>query len=230
MTIFDWPARMRQMADFVGLTEDDLALIRSSAPALLPRADELAAAVYERFLSYPATARYFLHRDGAVNETRLARRKHSLARWLRNSIDFQIDAQFPVFLLAVGVVHSNPPLPAGRHGSVPARFMTGTISFIQSEVSAMLAEEIADDPARAMRTAIAWNKMLMLQLDVLLAGYTTEVPIPPNADQPHPDYRDDGGLDDDELDNLENAPDDRRRNGAWRHAPTDLTQDLTREV
>ena len=214
MTIFDWPARMQQMAEFVGLTDDDLALIRASGPVLLPRADELAAAVYEHFLSYPATARYFLHRDGAVNETRLARRKHSLARWLRNSIEFQIDAQFPVFLLAVGVVHSNPPLPAGRHGSVPARFMTGTISVIQSLVSAMLAEEIAD-PARAMETAIAWNKMLMLQLDVLLAGYTTEVPIPPNAEHPHPD----------ELDELDNAPDDGRRNGARQHAPTDLRSD-----
>ena len=209
MTIFDWPTRMRQMADFVGLTDADLALIRASAPALLPRADELAAAVYERFLAYPATARYFLHRDGAVNETRLARRKHSLARWLRNSIEFQIDDQFPVFLLAVGVVHSNPPLPAGRHGSVPARFMTGTISFIQSEISAALAQEISD-PAVAMQTAIAWNKMLMLQLDVLLAGYTTETPLPPNPDAPPAD---------DDNDNDTTAALNEHRNGNRRNAP-----------
>ena len=211
MTIFDWPTRMRQMADFVGLTDADLALIRASAPALLPRADELAAAVYERFLAYPATARYFLHRDGAVNETRLARRKHSLARWLRNSIEFQIDDQFPVFLLAVGVVHSNPPLPAGRHGSVPARFMTGTISFIQSEISAALAQEISD-PAVAMQTAIAWNKMLMLQLDVLLAGYITETPLPPNPDAPPAD-------DDHESDSDTTAALNEHRNGNRRNAP-----------
>lgn len=209
MTIFDWPTRMRQMADFVGLTDADLALIRASAPALLPRADALAAAVYERFLAYPATARYFLHRDGAVNETRLARRKHSLARWLRNSIEFQIDDQFPVFLLAVGVVHSNPPLPAGRHGSVPARFMTGTISFIQSEISAALAQEISD-PALAMQTAIAWNKMLMLQLDVLLAGYTTETPLPPNPDAPPAD---------DDNDSDTTAALNEHRNGNRRNAP-----------
>ena len=120
----------------------------------------------------------------------------------------------------MGVVHSNPPLPAGRHGSVPARFMTGTISYIQSQISAMLAQEIPDDPARAMQTAIAWNKMLMLQLDVLLAGYTSEVPIPPNPEQPHTD---DLNAD---LDDLENAPDDRRRNGDRRYAPTDLTQEV----
>ena len=208
MTIFDWPARMQQMADFVGLTEDDLELLRASGPLLIDRADDLAAAVYEHFLSYPATARYFLTRDGEVNETRLTRRKHSLARWLRNSIDFRIDHQFPVFLLAVGVVHSNPPLPAGRHGSVPARFMTGTISFIQTQIASTLAEEM-DDTAAAMRTAIAWNKMLMLQLDVLLAGYVSETPIPPRPDAPI--------MDDDESDaepGMAVTPDANRRNGS----------------
>ena len=180
MTIFDWPARMQHMADFVGLTEADLALIRETGPVILDRADDLAAAVYEHFLSYPATAPYFLTRQGEVNETRLERRKHSLARWVRNSIEFRIDQQFPVFLLAVGVVHSNPPAPAGRHGSVPARFMTGTISFIQTQIASILAEDL-DDPARALKVATAWNKMLMLQLDVLLAGYVTETPSPPKS-------------------------------------------------
>ena len=208
MTIFDWPARMQQMADFVGFTEDDLELLRASGPLLMDRADDLAAAVYEHFLSFPATARYFLTRDGEVNEPRLARRKHSLARWLRNSIEFRIDHQFPVFLLAVGVVHSNPPLPAGRHGSVPARFMTGTISFIQTQIASTLAEEM-EDSAAAMRTAIAWNKMLMLQLDVLLAGYVTETPIPPRPDAPL--------MDDDEGEaepGMSVTHDPNRRNGS----------------
>lgn len=208
MTIFDWPARMQQMADFVGFTEDDLELLKLSGPLLMDRADDLAAAVYEHFLSFPATARYFLTRDGDVNETRLTRRKHSLARWLRNSIEFRIDHQFPVFLLAVGVVHSNPPLPAGRHGSVPARFMTGTISFIQTQIASTLAEEM-DDPAAAAQTAIAWNKMLMLQLDVLLAGYVTETPIPPRPDAPL--------MDDDESEadpRLTATPHPNQRNGS----------------
>ena len=206
--IFDWPARMRQMADFVGFTDEDLELVRASGPVLLPRADELAAAVYEHFLSYPATARYFLTRDGEVNEPRLERRKHSLARWMRNSIEFKIDEQFPVFLLAVGVVHSNPPLPAGRHGSVPARFMTGTISFIQTQIASMLAEEISDS-TRALQMSAAWNKMLTLQLDILLAGYVTETPIPPRPDAPLMD--DDGREIEPEI---TVTPESSRRNGS----------------
>ncbi len=189
MTIFDWPARMRQMADFMGITDDDLALVRASGPILLARADELTSAVYDHFLQFPAAARFFLTPDGEIDRTRLDRRKHSLARWLRHSIDFQLDEQFPVFLLAMGVVHSNPSLERGYLGSVPARFMIGTMSFAQTAIAAALAEDMRD-PVQAMRTSTAWNKVLMLQLDVLLAGYVTETPTPPT---PPPVSSDDGG-------------------------------------
>ncbi len=175
--IFDWPVRMQQMADFMGFSEEDLELVRASGPILLDRADELTSAVYDHFMQFPQTARFFLTPEGEIDQTRLDRRKHSLARWLRHSIDFQLDEQFPVFLLAMGVVHSNPSLERGYLGSVPARFMIGTMSFAQTAIAAVLQEELSD-PVQALRTSSAWNKLLMLQLDVLLAGYVTETPTP----------------------------------------------------
>ena len=189
--IFDWPARMQQMADFMGFTDDDLALVRASGPILLDHAEELTAAVYDHFLQFPATARFFLTPEGEIDRTRLDRRKHSLARWLRNSIDFQLDEQFPVFLLAMGVVHSNPSLERGYLGSVPARFMIGTMSFAQTAIASVLSEDM-DDPAQVLRTSVAWNKLLMLQLDVLLAGYVTETPTPATAPPPVEDEEDPG--------------------------------------
>lgn len=186
--IFDWPTRMQQMADFMGFSEEDLQLVRASGPILLDRADELTSAVYDHFLQFPQTARFFLTPDGEIDETRLDRRKHSLARWLRHSIDFRLDEQFPVFLLAMGVVHSNPSLERGYLGSVPARFMIGTMSFAQTAIAGLLLEEMSD-PVQALRTSSAWNKLLLLQLDVLLAGYVTETPTPateppaPEADE-----------------------------------------------
>ena len=191
--IFDWPARLRQMAEFVGFTDEDLALVRESGPILLDRAEELTTAVYDHFLLFPATARFFLTPEGEIDQTRLDRRKHSLARWLRNSIEFQLDEQFPVFLLAMGVVHSNPSLERGYLGSVPARFMIGTMSFAQTAIAAVLSEDM-DDPDKVLRTSMAWNKVLMLQLDVLLAGYVTETPTPPTAP---PVSEEEGALDGD---------------------------------
>ena len=177
--IFDWPARLRQMADFVGVTDEDLELVRASGPILLDRADELTAAVYDHFLQFPSTARFFLTPEGEIDQSRLDRRKHSLARWLRNSIEFQLDEQFPVFLLAMGVVHSNPSLERSYLGSVPARFMIGTMSFAQTAIANVLAQDM-EDQSMVLRTSVAWNKVLMLQLDVLLAGYVTETPTPPS--------------------------------------------------
>ena len=53
--------------------------------------------------------------------------------------------------------------------------MVGSISFLQTALAGILQEEI-DDPQEAQRTSVAWNKMLMVQLDILLAGYVTETP------------------------------------------------------
>ena len=185
---------MRQMADFVGLTDEDLNLVRASGPLLLARADELTAAVYDHFLQFPPAARFFLTPEGEIDQSRLDRRKHSLGRWLTNSIEFRLDEQFPVFLLAMGVVHSNPSLERGYLGSVPARFMIGTMSFAQTAIASVLAEDM-DDPAQVLPTCVAWNKVLMLQLDVLLAGYVTETPTPATAPPP-PDHDADSSGDD----------------------------------
>jgi protoglobin len=105
----DWSARTKEMAEFVGLGQDDLELVQTTAPLLLQHADELTSAIYDRFLKFPNARQFFLTNDGEVDQDRLARRKHSLTRWLRASGEFKVDEQFPVFLLAIGLVHSHPP-------------------------------------------------------------------------------------------------------------------------
>ena len=176
--IVDWPARMAEVAKFVGLGPAELEVLRATAPAVLKHAEELTASVYDHFLEFPESRNFFLTETGEVNQDRLARRKHSLTRWLRGSIEFQIDDDFPIRLLATGIVHSHPPVHRAHMGSIPSRFMVGTISFVQTAVANVLLQEM-DDPREAMKAANAWNKMLMVQLDILLAGYVTETPTKP---------------------------------------------------
>ena len=176
--VIDWPGRMQELADFVGLDQDGLELIRATREVVLAHGEELTASVYDNFLDFPESRRFFADERGEINEERLTRRKHSLMRWLRGSIDFQMDEDYPIRVLAMGIVHSHPPLHRSHLGSVPSRFMIGTISYIQSAVTDLLRREL-DDPDLAMRAAAAWNKMLMLQLDIMLAGYVTEVPNEP---------------------------------------------------
>lgn len=179
--IFDWPARMREMVEFVALTPAELELVRSTAPILLAHADELTSNIYDHFLKFPEARQFFLTEDGDVDPERIDRRKHSLARWLQASIDFKIDEELPVFLLAIGLSHSHPPSHRAHLGSIPGRYMIGTISFAQTALAQLLYRGM-DDQAEAMRASTAWNKLLMVQLDVLLAGYVTEQPIAPAAD------------------------------------------------
>ena len=166
---------MQELAEFVGLDQEGLELIQSTREIVLEHGEELTASVYDNFLDFPETRRFFANELGEVNEERLTRRKHSLMRWLRGSIDFQMDQDYPIRVLAMGIVHSHPPLHRSHLGSVPSRFMIGTISYIQSAVTDLLRREL-DDPDFAIRAASAWSKMLMLQLDIMLAGYVTEIP------------------------------------------------------
>ena len=178
--IVDWPGRLKEMADFVGLGEEELSLIRETSSVVLEHADSLTASVYDNFLKYPESRKFFLNAEGEVDDVRLDRRKHSLARWLRGSIDFKIDEDYPIRVLATGIVHSHPPVHRAHMGSIPSRFMIGTISFTQTALAELLHREM-EDTGLAARASAAWNKLMMLQLDILLAGYLTETPTEPEA-------------------------------------------------
>ena len=178
--IVDWPGRLKEMADFVGLGEEELSLIRETSSVVLEHADSLTASVYDNFLKYPESRKFFLNADGEVDDVRLDRRKHSLARWVRGSIDFKIDEDYPIRVLATGIVHSHPPVHRAHMGSIPSRFMIGTISFTQTALAELLHREM-EDAGLAARASAAWNKLMMLQLDILLAGYLTETPTEPEA-------------------------------------------------
>lgn len=178
--IVDWPGRLKEMADFVGLGEEELALIKETSSVVLDNADDLTASVYDNFLKFPESRKFFLNEHGEVDDVRLDRRKHSLARWLRGSVDFKIDEDYPIRVLATGIVHSHPPVHRAHLGSIPSRFMIGTMSFTQTALAALLHREI-EDASLAARASSAWNKLMMLQLDILLAGYLIETPTEPEA-------------------------------------------------
>ena len=120
--VFDWPGRMQELAEFVGLDQEGLELIQSTREIILAHGDDLTASVYDNFLDFPDTRRFFADESGGINEERLTRRKHSLMRWLRGSVDFQMDQDYPIRVLAMGIVHSHPPLHRAHLGSVPRPF------------------------------------------------------------------------------------------------------------
>ncbi len=173
--LVDWPARMKEVSAFVGLGQNELDIIESTRELVLSKGEEITAEVYDHFLRFQETRRFFLNEEKAVDDDRLERRKHSLLRWLRGSLDFKIDEDYPVRLLATGIVHSHPPSHRAHMGSVPGRFMIGSMSYLQTLLAEIFHSEI-EDREEAHRASVAWNKMLMVQLDILQAGYINETP------------------------------------------------------
>lgn len=159
---------VREQMAFAGLGEDDIALVRRTAPLVLKHEAALTAALYEHFLRFPATAQFFLGPDGTPDAQRIERRKHSLGRWLRETAEVAIDEGSVYYLLGVALSHSHRE--HGPGGKIPPQFMVGAMSLTQTAVAGVFEAELPD--ARlALRAATAWNKLLLVHLTVLLLGY-----------------------------------------------------------
>lgn len=169
----DMPRFVRELMDFVGFDERDAATVRASAPAVLARETAFTTALYEHFLKFPDSARFFLGADGAPDAARLERRKHSLGRWLRETAQAAVTHESAYYLLAVGLSHSHRA--TGPGGVVPLHLMVNAISLAQTALAQVFDEALGDARA-ALAASIAWNKLLCVHLNVLLLGYTPPTP------------------------------------------------------
>jgi len=159
---------VKEQIAFVGLDAADEAVIRDTAPLVLRHEAALTTALYDHFLRFPATARFFLGEDGAPDRERIERRKHSLARWLKEVAEVAVSDGFVYYLLGVALSHSHRDQRPG--GAIPPQFMVGAMSLTQTALAGVLAAELGD-PREALRAASAWNKLLLVHLNVLLLGY-----------------------------------------------------------
>ena len=164
-----------QMA-FVGLGDDDMARIQRTAPMVLAHEAGLTSALYDHLLKFPATARFFLRDDGSPDLERIERRKHSLARWLRESAEIATREGASYYVLGVALSHSHRGQRPG--GQIPPEFMVGAMSLTQSALAGILEAELGD-AREALLASTAWNKLLLVHLNVLLIGYL--LPPPPQA-------------------------------------------------
>ena len=164
----DMEGYVRELMDFVEFDDADIALIRSTAPVVLKHERTLTDALYDHFLQFPATARFFLQADGSPDHQRLERRKHSLGRWLRETAEVSMTHDFVYYLLSVSLSHSHRQ--HGPGGKIPPQFMVGAMSITQTALARIFQREL-DDLQQAFEASLVWNKLLLVHLNVLLLGY-----------------------------------------------------------
>lgn len=161
------------MADFVGLTDEDLAAIKDTRFILEKYIPAIVARFYSQLLSYPATRQFFLKKDGTVDQAYLQMRmQHQVSFWRRTaSTEFSED--YARFLDYVGRAHTSQG--ADPQIYIPARYVIGMIGFVQHELLAALHTELHEiDPELEARAVRGWSSLLTVLLEMLTRAYSKE--------------------------------------------------------
>jgi len=160
--------RLATTCKLVGYAREDAVRVQATRDVLSPWADAIARAVYEHLLAHPETAVQFIDADGRPDRGHLAERSASLKGWLRTAIEAPLDEHTASYLADIGRAHTKR---GSRDGvRVQGRYLVAMMSFLQTALLAPLDAAIADR-AEMVATIAAWNKLLMIHLDLFLAVY-----------------------------------------------------------
>lgn len=163
----------RYMADFVGFTADDEQAIVESKPLIEKHLPQIVSDFYDHLLRYPPTRKFFLKPDGALDEAYLQLRMRHNANFWRRTAEGNYDDEYAGYIAYVGRAHTT-------HGAdpsvyIPERYVIGQVGFVQHAIGQALHGELhAKDEIFEHRAVEAWDKLLMVVLEVLARAYSTE--------------------------------------------------------
>lgn len=163
----------RYMADFVGLTPDDVAAIQKSKPVIEKHLPEIVTKFYAHLLRYPPTRKLFVDENNVVNQTYLELRMHHLANfWLRTA-DAVFDDEYAQYVDYVGRAHT--ARGADPKIYISERYVIGQVGMVQHALTEALAQELsAGDNSVEVRTIEAWDKLMMIVLELLARAYGSD--------------------------------------------------------
>jgi nitrite reductase/ring-hydroxylating ferredoxin subunit len=164
----------RYMAEFVGFTSDDAALVARTKPHIEARLPEIVAEFYDHLLRYPPTRALFLKKDGTVDEAYVELRMRHLSNfWLRTASGVFGD-DFARYVDYVGRAHTSRGADPKIY--IAERYVIGQVGFISHAISRALEQELRPlgDDDFAHRALEAWDKLMMVVLEMLSRAYGDE--------------------------------------------------------
>lgn len=173
--------RYEYLAEFIGFSSADAALIQGFAPHLGPRIGELVEKTYEKLLKYDATARHFVPRqhgfEGDVpenlavlsaNHPQIRFRKDHLNRYFMQLIGRSYDAKMVQYLDMVGKMHT--PHAGSKLIVVPLVQMNALMGLLSDAIMEAIAQSPLDS-TKSHQTQRAFNKLLWIQNDFITRHY-----------------------------------------------------------
>jgi nitrite reductase/ring-hydroxylating ferredoxin subunit/hemoglobin-like flavoprotein len=163
----------KYMADFVGFSEEDRQAIKDSRFIVEKHIPAIVGRFYVQLLRYPATRKFFLKKDGTVDQAYLAMRmQHQVSFW-RRTASAGLSEDYARFTDYVGRAHTSRGADPKIY--IPERYVIGMVGFVQHNLMEALHAELHEiDPELEARAAKGWSKLLTVLLEMLTRAYGEE--------------------------------------------------------
>ncbi len=163
----------RYMAEFIGFGDADAEAIRQTKSVLEKHLPDIVTKFYAHLLRYPPTRRFFLKKDGSINHDYLElRMRHLTNFWLRTAEAVYND-DYASYVDYVGRAHT--ARGADPNIYIAERYVIGQVGMMSHAISEALSRELRDgDPELEFRAVEAWDKLMMVILELLARAYGHE--------------------------------------------------------
>ena len=163
----------KHMSDFVGFTEADAEAIRQSALIIEKHLPAIIGSFYTNLLQYPPTRKFFLKKDGTVDQAYVQLRMFHQANFWRRTAGGVYNDDYAHFVDYVGRAHTSRGADPKLY--IAERYVIGMVGFVQHAIIDALMKELHgfDDDLEA-RAVKAWNKICMVILEMLARAYVDE--------------------------------------------------------
>jgi nitrite reductase/ring-hydroxylating ferredoxin subunit/hemoglobin-like flavoprotein len=161
------------MAQFIGFSAADAETIQQTKPIIEKHLPELVTQFYSHLLRHPPTRRFFLKKDGSIDQPYVElRMRHLTNFWLHAASGVYQDT-FAGYVDYVGRAHS--ARGADPHIYIAERYVIGQVGFMQHAISEVIRQELGQkDEAFELRAIEAWDKLMMVILEMLARAYGNE--------------------------------------------------------
>ena len=121
------------MAQFVNFQPEHVEAIRATRFVVEKHIPAIVADFYANLLSFPATRKHFLKKDGAIDQDYLEwRMQHQAAFW-RRTAQAVFDEDYARFVDYVGRAHTSQGADPNIY--IPERYVMGMVGFVQQRMT-----------------------------------------------------------------------------------------------
>jgi nitrite reductase/ring-hydroxylating ferredoxin subunit/hemoglobin-like flavoprotein len=161
------------MAQFIDFSEADAETIRETRPIVEKHLPELVTQFYSHLLRHPPTRKFFIKKDGSIDQPYVELRMRHLTNFWLHAASGVYDNGFAGYVDYVGRAHTS--YGADSHIYIAERYVIGQVGFMQHAISEVLSKELRHvDEAFEVRAIEAWDKLMMVILEMLSRAYGNE--------------------------------------------------------